>query len=317
MKECALCNNRLEVKFDGLFDDRYAYPGKYTMLKCGGCDHFVLDAGFTPQMLQELYSKYYPRKNLDISNWQPHKETAGWLAWLNGDRSSVYRWVPPRVRILDIGCGFGETLGYHQERGCEVYGVEADDNIKRVVQQYGFNVQVGLFDANLYEPEYFDYVTMDQVIEHISDPLNALKGVARILKPGGVAILSTPNAGGWGLKVFGRKWEHWHIPYHLQIFSKRSMEKYARLAGLQLEQTVTLTNSRWLYFQWLHLAAYPRQGQPSVFWSLNGEATFRHKVAFKLITYLHKLRVNHLITRFFDWLGVGDNCIYVLRKQRS
>jgi 2-polyprenyl-3-methyl-5-hydroxy-6-metoxy-1,4-benzoquinol methylase len=266
-------------------------------------------------MLQELYSKYYPRKNLDINKWEPHQEVNGWGAWLNGDRSAVYHWVPPQVRILDIGCGFGQTLGYHQGRGCEVYGVEADENIKRVVEKFGFNVHVGLFDANRYQPAYFDYVTMDQVIEHVDDPATVLKGIARILKPDGVAILSTPNADGWGLKFFGRKWEHWHIPYHLQIFSKNSLEEYAKEAGFKLEKTVTITNSRWLYFQWLHLAAYPKPGDPSAFWTLSGKTTFRQKVAFKLITWMHKIKINHLITRWFDWLGAGDNRIYLLRKQ--
>ncbi len=43
--------------------------------------------------------------------------------------------MPRNVRVLDIGCGFGESLGYYEARGCEAYGVEADENT-RLKQQH-------------------------------------------------------------------------------------------------------------------------------------------------------------------------------------
>jgi len=171
------------------------------------------------------------------------------------------------VRVLDLGCGFGESLGYHAARGCDVYGVEADENIRRVVEKFGYKVHVGLFDDRVYEPEFFDYVTMDQVIEHVTDPLLTLRGVARILKSGGKAILSTPNANGWGAKIFGRRWINWHAPYHLQFFSRDSMRIAAEQAGFEVTQVKTITNSEWLFYQWIHLVTYPKLGEPSWFWS--------------------------------------------------
>jgi SAM-dependent methyltransferase len=157
---------------------------------------------------------------------------------------------------------------------------------------------------------------MDQVIEHVTDPLSTLRGVARILKPGGTAIFSTPNAGGWGAKIFGRRWINWHAPYHVQFFSRRSMQLAADQAGLVMVEVKTVTNSEWLYYQWIHLTTYPKLGEPSSFWSPNHqERTLLQNRILRVLELMHRYKINHLLTRFFDSLGLGDNFVFVLKKQ--
>jgi len=197
--------------------------------------------------------------------------------------------------------------------------VEADENIRRVAEKHGFNVHVGLFDPDIYDPDFFDYVTMDQVMEHVIDPDRTLQGIARILKSGGKVILTTPNANGWGARVFGRKWINWHAPYHLQFYSKKSMRMLAEKAGLKIERAQTITPSAWLYFQWLHLLTYPKPGQPSDFWAGTAcgkqvDFSAAQKVTMRLLGLMNRARVNHLITRLFDGLGLGDSYVFVLGK---
>jgi 2-polyprenyl-3-methyl-5-hydroxy-6-metoxy-1,4-benzoquinol methylase len=276
MNKCPVCSNAVR-HYKTLFDDRYGYPGLFQLTRCDHCGHMSLQTTFSPGSLTRLYTDYYTRSAIRLEDYHPHKEVSGFRAWLNGERCSAYAWVPENVRVIDIGCGFGETLGYHKERGCEVYGVEADENIRRVAERYGFKVHVGLFDPDLYEPGSFDYVTMDQVIEHMSNPVEALRGVARVLKPGGVAILSTPNANGWGARLFGRYWINWHAPYHLHHFSGKSMAMAAEQAGMALEQVRIITSSEWLFYQWIHLVTFPKMGVPSSFWVSNGKLQGKNK----------------------------------------
>lgn len=296
------------------YDDRYGYPGTFPLLKCAQCGHAFLQAEFSPESLGDLYSKYYPRSSFNLAGYQPYQESDGFNAWLNGDKSSTFRWVPRDVRVLDIGCGFGESLGYYQARGCNVYGVEADENIRRVAEKFGYKVHVGLFTPDVYEPDYFDYITMSQVIEHVTDPVQTLKGIAHVLKSGGVAILSTPNAGGWGARVFGKYWINWHAPFHLQFFTLRSMQMAAEQAGLIVERATTVTPSAWLHFQWIHILSYPLQDKPSIFWAPGGNWSTKQKIALKLLSIMHRCKINHLVTRFFDAIGAGDNRLYFLRK---
>jgi SAM-dependent methyltransferase len=249
-----------------------------------------------------------------LERYQPYQEKSGLGVWLAGEKSSPFRWVPRNVRVLDIGCGFGESLGYHRARGCDVYGVEADENIRRVSERFGYKVHVGLFDPGAYEANFFDFVTMSQVIEHMTNPVQTLRGIAQVLKPGGVAILSTPNTDGWGAKVFGWRWINWHVPYHLQFFTPYSMQLAAEQAGLVVETTMTITPSAWLHYQWIHLLACPPEGTPSVFWAAHGKWSFMQKLALKALSIAHRCKIDHAITRLFDALGVGDSRLYFLRK---
>jgi len=312
--KCLICAG-VTVSFGAPFyDDRYGYPGSFALFKCGSCGHVFLQGDFPPELLHDLYSNYYPRATYDLERYQPYQEKSGIGVWLAGEKCSPFRWVPRNVRVLDIGCGFGESLGYHRARGCDVYGVEADENIRRVAERFGYKVYVGLFDPGAYEANFFDFVTMKQVIEHVINPVQTLRGIARVLIPGGVAILSTPNVDGWGVKVFGRRWINWHAPYHLQFFTSTSMRMAAEQAGLVVERSMTITPSVWLHFQWLHLITYPSEGKPSVFWAPGGTWSFMQRLVFKGLSITHRLRLDHAITRVFDALGVGDNRLFFLRK---
>jgi 2-polyprenyl-3-methyl-5-hydroxy-6-metoxy-1,4-benzoquinol methylase len=311
--KCCICGAQTAMHYH-LYDDRYGYPGIFSLLKCDDCGHNFLHGSMSPEQLADLYTNYYPRSSFSTENYKPAGEMTGFRAWFTGARQSAFRWVPRNVRVLDVGCGFGESLGYHRSRGCDVYGVEADENIRRVAEKFGFKVHVGLFDSKNYEPDFFDYVTMDQVIEHVTDPISTMKGIAKILKRGGTAIVSTPNAIGWGSRLFGRHWINWHAPYHLQFFSPASMAIAAEQAGMVIDRVKTITSSEWLFYQWIHLLTRPPMGKPSAFWSPRAARGIGVKFIFAVLLAFHYTKIDHVITRLFDALGIGDNYLFILRK---
>ena len=157
-------------------------------------------------------------------------------------------------------------------------------------------------------------MTLDQVIEHFTDPIESLRGIARVLKSGGMAILSTPNTNGWGARLFGRRWINWHAPYHLQHFSEGSMRIAAASAGLSVVCVKTLTSSEWLHYQWNHMLMFPFLGEPSMFWSPKAKRGLRDKLILGILSLVHRTKFNHIITRLFDALGIGDNYLFFLRK---
>ncbi len=311
---CPICGSDKIIRNKELFDDRYGYNGIYTILKCLHCHHIFTEVKFSESELKDLYSNFYPRKLLDLDKYSPSPDPKGFHGWINGLKGNAYAWVPKNVTVLDIGCGFGETLGYHKSRGCKVYGIEADSNIVRVAEKFKFNVHLGLFTPDIYENNFFDYVTMDQVMEHIEDPVQILTGISRILKPSGKLIISFPNAFGFGAKFFGKRWINWHIPYHLNFYSKLSLGMAAKKAGLKILDIKTITSSEWIYYQWVHLLYFPKPGVPSKFWKPGQNLSLWDRFILKSLFLSHKLMIDHLITRLLDFFKTGDGVIVFMTK---
>jgi len=101
----------------------------------------------------------------------------------------------------------------------------------------------------------------------------------------------------------------------VQFFSRRSMQLAAEQSGLVVTKVKTITNSEWLYYQWIHLVLYPKPGEPSRFWSSNhhGRTLLEWRIL-RALGLMHRIKINHFITRFFDSLGLGDNYVFVLKK---
>jgi ubiquinone/menaquinone biosynthesis C-methylase UbiE len=104
-------------------------------------------------------------------------------------------------RVLDIGCGVNPYF-LKTCRIAEKHGLDKND----VSSVYGCDVTVSNFDLNAdedlpYEDSFFDVVSMLAVLEHI-DPKRAIKifsGIFRVLKPGGVFVMTTPASWSDGL----------------------------------------------------------------------------------------------------------------------
>lgn len=298
-----------------LYDDRFAYPGVYRLATCAACGHRFADKMLENDVLETLYTQYYQRENSGAAGFAPYTSRKGLTGWLEGERSTAAEWVPPGVKVLDIGCGLGSRVAYHAQRGCEAHGIDADANVRQVAEKYGLNIRVGLFNPDDYAQAYFDYVTMDQVIEHVSDPADTLRGIARILRPGGYCVLSTPNANGWGARLFGRRWLNWHVPYHQHFVSPASMRRFAESAGFTVERISTCTRSAWLLYQFAHLRFYPAPEEPSAFWvpKLHAPGTAARRTIRMILAAKFTL-LPQLCVRLFDAIGLGDNYVIVLRK---
>lgn len=310
---CPICAGKARWRL-ALYDDRYGFPGMYGSYRCLNCGHRFLDRTLPTDILARIYTDYYPRANSDPKAHPPFKPRSGLLAWLAGAQASAFRWVPEKVRVLDVGCGFGRALGYHLARGCEAVGSEADENARASAEHYGYDIRIGEFNPDDYELETFDIITLDQVVEHLDHPLETLEGLERILAPGGAVILSTPNPEGLGNLVFNKRWTHWHAPYHIHLFSRDSMTAAAGRAGLGLESMHNVTSSEWLHDQWVHLFLKPKISQPSVFFSFKARGKTWQRALIRGLRLMHYTGVNHVLTRLFDMLGMGDNRVYVLRK---
>ena len=120
-----------------------------------------------------------------------------------------------------------------RHEGWEATGVEISDYAARASRSKGFTVINGVIqdiDALAY-PEAFDAVVLFDVIEHVRDPETDLKHLCRVVKSGGLIIISTPDAGSLWAKLWGRRWHAIVPPQHLYYFNEKNLSELLNQAG--------------------------------------------------------------------------------------
>lgn len=104
------------------------------------------------------------------------------------------------AKILDLGCDNGEWSLKLMEKvkAKEIYGVDIVDERLECAKHNGLIVKKSDLNYSIpFEDAYFDFVHADQVIEHIAHLDNFMSELYRVLKPGGVVVLSTENGSSW------------------------------------------------------------------------------------------------------------------------
>lgn len=143
----------------------------------------------------------------------------------------VEHYAPAKGRILDVGAAAGFFLYAAKSVGWETYGVEPSKWMANWGNtKYAVNIQPGVLCGSKYDCDFFDVVTMWDVLEHTADPMSELRETNRILKKDGVLIINYPNIGSTWARLAGSKW--WFLlSVHLYYFTHKTITKYLAANG--------------------------------------------------------------------------------------
>lgn len=148
----------------------------------------------------------------------------------------------PVGTLLDVGCGGGRFLKRMQKRGWEVEGSDFDEQAtKKVTARYGIKTHVGDLAQCALTSNSFDVITMSQTIEHLYTPEATLRECLRILKPGGLLVMTTPNVRSIAASEFGAHWRGWEAPRHLHLFSVDSLRQLTQRVGFEIVEARSYT----------------------------------------------------------------------------
>jgi SAM-dependent methyltransferase len=142
-------------------------------------------------------------------------------------------------RLLDVGSGSGDLLLRMRARGWTVLGVEPDPVAAGAARRNGLDVRDGMLADAEFPDDTFDAIVLSHVIEHVHDPIALLRECGRVLRPGGVLVLMTPNLTSVGHRHFGADWRGLEPPRHLHIFSVASLAACVRAVGLSVGEVRT------------------------------------------------------------------------------
>ncbi len=322
MNVCKVCGKSLKISTPKAFDARYGYPDYFDILYCPNCGLFQTHPPLTQDDIGPLYSNYYPYADIDPekikTGFQPELENKAKLKnWIIGNHR-IQNMLPQGTgKILEVGCGDGRSLLQLKALGYEAYGIEADKNIEPIKNALGLNIHIGTIENAPFEPKTFDIVTANQLIEHIVDLNSFITYSKKFLKDGGILILSTPNANSLYRLMFGQKWINWHIPFHQQVFTLKSLKNLLEKNGLKIFKSKTVTPTSWTLHQ-LDAFRHPSKiGVKNPYWMIkkatsNNQRSIKQNLFKKFILKII-VGIITLVNRIIDSLYLGD-CLVVYIK---
>ena len=172
-------------------------------------------------MRQDLYYDLYT------------KEQDYW--WHVGKRAIVYSLLQrygrtkkiAGRRALDLGCGTGLNLD-HLSKLAQPVGTDYVEEALQFCRERGHSMLCKADAAELpFGDSFFDIITALDVIEHLDDDVTALRELHRVLRPGGLAVISVP--------AYPVLWTYWDdILGHRRRYTTRTMRVAAEKAGLEV-----------------------------------------------------------------------------------
>lgn len=253
---CPLCGKQTAADDEPFLrgqDRLHDLPGEFTVVRCRRCRLLRTDPRPTP----EAMAFYYP------SDYGPYQSTrvaapsaaatavgsagaadAGRRSWWKRAARSVFQFNIDRLpemepgRMLEIGCASGSFLRRMAARGWEAEGIEFSPEAAAAARALGFTVHAGSVEGAPEPKAPYDLVVGWMVLEHLHDPLLALRKLHRWTRPGGWLAVSVPNAGAAEFRVFRDAWFALQVPTHLYHYTPATLRTLLERGGWRTERVL-------------------------------------------------------------------------------
>ena len=224
---CAWC----EHQFDDA-DDRLA--GR---TRCGRCGVATTSPWPSDAQLGEAYADWYRPANGRFSGLGDKllRRSRSALA------TRLHRMLP-RGPVLDVGAGDGTLVRAFVRHGREAVGV---DPYASANHPHVRDVELEEMDGN------WSAVIFWHSLEHLREPVRALRHAATLTAPGGVLVVAVPNAASLQARTFGDRWLHLDVPRHLVHISPPALVSAIEAAGFRVMRVSYLRGGQ-VVFGWLH-----------------------------------------------------------------
>jgi 2-polyprenyl-3-methyl-5-hydroxy-6-metoxy-1,4-benzoquinol methylase len=201
-------------------------PGTQTIVKCKSCEMIYESPRFDDAVILQGYTQ----SNEAGHDSQYPMRVESFYRTLK----SLKKHIPAAgSKILDIGTAGGAFLEAAQQFGYDAWGMEPSQYLVKQGKARGLKIEAGTIDSHPFAPQSFDMVCLWDVIEHLTQPREALVKIKSLLKPGGILLINYPDIGTWQAKITGAKF-WWIISVHLQHFTRSTIKAICQKTGYQV-----------------------------------------------------------------------------------
>lgn len=231
--KCNLCGSSdYNIFYSGIIDEKKALKNfssssddvsKDQIVKCSNCGLVYVNPRIKEKFVVECYTKGIDEKFVSQNN--AREKTF--------EKSIKMIEVFDSGKILDIGTASGGFLKVAKDRGWDTYGIEPNKWLcDWAKKNYNLNIIQGTLFDKKFPKNYFDVVTMWDVLEHVHDPAKTLKEIYRILKPGGLLVINYPDIGSAVSRLMKRKWV-FLLTVHLYYFTPKTISSLLSKNGFR------------------------------------------------------------------------------------
>ncbi|MGA9116838.1 MAG: class I SAM-dependent methyltransferase [Bacteroidota bacterium] len=246
-KHCLFCRERedLEELYPRTFRDEDLTPGvfsarrvtehfHYRMVRCRHCG-LVFSREILPG---ETLRRLYAESTVTFSRYADIIAADYWRA--------LEPFMAPgrRGKALEVGCSSGFFLETLLKAGFrEVAGVEPSrEAIGRAAPRVRDAIVPGFFREGMFPEESFDLVCSFQTLDHLEEPLEVLRGLRRLLRPGGTGYFITHNVRAFQARALGEKSPIIDVE-HIYLFDRRTLRRALEETGYVETAVGSLRNS--------------------------------------------------------------------------
>jgi 2-polyprenyl-3-methyl-5-hydroxy-6-metoxy-1,4-benzoquinol methylase len=223
VRRCYICGG-------GQFQDAVRiWDAQY--VQCQGCTHVFLIKRLTDEAMREFYrtDETYAATYADrtVSPYRKSSVAAPKVEYVMGFLSPR----EGRIRWLDVGSASGETVSVLIDKGVDVVGLELSErSCAFAYDQYGIRLlRKTLAEYASENTEKFHVISMIGVLEHMSDPMDALRVARGLLYEGGILAVQVPNFESFSTRVQSafpdQVIRHAEPVGHMMLFTPRSLER--------------------------------------------------------------------------------------------
>jgi SAM-dependent methyltransferase len=221
----------------------------YRMVRCGECGLLRSNPILPPEELARLYQSSQFTYGVEASF---ARRTYGRYL------SRAGRWMKTRAALLEIGCGSGFLLEEALQQGFqEVAGVEPSaDAAAHAADSVRPQIRPGLYQADTYPRDSFDFICAFQVFDHVPDPAAMLRAAHEDLREQGVVLFVNHDSGGWLNRLLGEASPIVDVE-HTVLFDQCTIRRLLERCGFVVREVFSVRNTYPVHY-WAHLAPLPR-----------------------------------------------------------
>ncbi len=185
---------------------------------------------WSARFLWRFQQRNYLAHNLHYEHLRPEGGRMNWpFLGPRNRRDCGLNLIPKYVdggRLLELGCATGLKLESLRKIGWrDLQGIEMVEAAAEVARARGFAVKTGVVETEMdsYPNAYFDVITSSFMLEHVYNPFEVVRLLARKLKPGGEFLFSTICRNAVDANLYGSYWAGFDFPRHMVFFSKKDL----------------------------------------------------------------------------------------------